>query len=312
MPGSDGLSTNAMESMPREGVHSTSSVSHRPPSLSRSPETRLGLAASPYSTYGTNQCDVLIDMRYSADSSVGQQTPHRTLERAVETEHQSPVHLQTPEAEGSPQPFSYSDCRISDSGFSRHDSLFSFGASSARNAAELKSLLGSSSSRLRRGATVLSRHAHSVDSDTRKAHAVSLEQAKSRARVEVDIVLESDCVVEGGYLRGSIRIRIRKRQKKEAPALLADGRVRVIGFECVPGERHHHTFYQRASALSAITDAHSRLYDSPPDEEGFASALEGVHILPFAMYLPDDGVFGSAKGCLSIQSGGALRYIAMM
>ncbi|EJF66931.1 hypothetical protein DICSQDRAFT_43935, partial [Dichomitus squalens LYAD-421 SS1] len=194
----------------------------------------------------------------------------------------------------------------------RHDSLFSFGASSTRNAAELKSLLGSSSSRLRRGATVLSRHTHSMDKDTRKAHAVSLEQAKPRARVEVDIVLESDCVVEGGYLRGNLKIRVRKRQKKEAPVLLADGRVRVIGFECAAGDRHQHTFYQRASALSAITDAHTRLYDSPPDEEGFARAMEGVHILPFAMHLPDDGNFGSAKGTVSIQSGVALRYIAMI
>ena len=52
---------------------------------------------------------------------------------------------------GTTQVYSYSDCRTSDSGFSRHDSLFSFGASSSRNAAELKSLLGNSSARLRPG-----------------------------------------------------------------------------------------------------------------------------------------------------------------
>ncbi|TBU63684.1 hypothetical protein BD310DRAFT_964597 [Dichomitus squalens] len=277
----------------RPTMRSTSGAPHRLPSFFHSPRTFPNLAPS--------------------HSTCVEQFQDRTTQPAAEHDHQAPDDLSKSDpVESSPRVYSYSECPIRDSGFSRHDSLFSFGASSTRNAAELKSLLGSSSSRLRRGATVLSRHTHSMDKDTRKAHAVSLEQAKPRARVEVDIVLESDCVVEGGYLRGNIKIRVRKRQKKEAPVLLADGRVRIIGFECAAGDRHQHTFYQRASALSAITDAHTRLYDSPPDEEGFARAMEGVHILPFAMHLPNDGNFGSAKGTVSIQSGVALRYIAMI
>ncbi|KAM5530599.1 hypothetical protein V8D89_015717, partial [Ganoderma adspersum] len=206
----------------------------------------------------------------------------------------------------------HSGSRISDSGFSRHDSLFSFGVPPARNAAELKSLLGNSSSRLRPGATVLPHHVQAMDKATQPPHAVSLERAKSRARVEVDIVLESDCCIAGGYLRGHVKVRVRKRQKKEAPVLLADGRVRVIGFECIPGTRDYHTFYQRASALSAVTDALARIYDSPPDAEGFSRAMEGVHILPFAMHLSEDETFGSAKGTVNIHSGAALRYIAMI
>nr|VWO94393.1 G protein complex alpha subunit GpaB [Ganoderma boninense] len=206
----------------------------------------------------------------------------------------------------------HSASRVSDSGFSRHDSLFSFGVPPARNAAELKSLLGNSSSRLRPGAAVLPHHTQTVNKASQAAHIVSLERAKSRARVEVDIILESDCCIAGGYLRGHVRLHVRKRQKKEAPVLLADGRVRVIGFESIPSTREYHTFYQRASALSAITDAYTRVYDTPPDGEGFSRAMEGVHVLPFAMYLSEDDMFGSAKGTANIHSGASLRYIAMM
>ena len=207
---------------------------------------------------------------------------------------------------------SRSRAAANDSGFSRHDSLFSFGVSSSRNAAELKSLLGNSHSRLKPGATVLSTHDSVLNKRERHKHAVSLEQAKARARVEVDIVLESDCYVEGGYMRGSIKLRVRRRQKKEDPVLLAEGKVRVIGFECIPGERDRHTFYQRASPLSAITDAYTGVYDSPPDSEGFSRATEGVHILPFPMHLPIDDACGSAKGVATIQSGVTIRYIVMM
>ncbi|KAH9846847.1 hypothetical protein C2E23DRAFT_543220 [Lenzites betulinus] len=193
-----------------------------------------------------------------------------------------------------------------DSGFSRHDSLFSFGVSSSRNAAELKSFLGSSSSRLRPGATVLP-----LQGCTETGNAVSLEQAKPCARVEVDIVLENDCCVEGGYLRGSVKLRVRKR-RKEAHVLLADGKLRVIGFESIPGESNRHAFYQRASPLSAVTDAYNRIYDSPADAEGFSRALEGVHVLPFAMHLPADSQLGTARGSPCLQNGVTLRYIAMI
>ncbi|EIW64350.1 uncharacterized protein TRAVEDRAFT_88904, partial [Trametes versicolor FP-101664 SS1] len=194
----------------------------------------------------------------------------------------------------------------------RHDSLFSFGASSTRNAAELKSFLGSSNSRLKPGATVLPLYGAAADKKIAGAHTVSLEQAKARARVEVDIVLENDCCVEGGYLRGSVKLRVRKRHKKEAHILLADGKLRVIGFESIPGEADRHAFYQRASPLCAVTDAYSRIYDSPADSEGFSRAMEGVHVLPFAMQLSADAQLGSPKGSPCLQSGVSIRYIAMI
>ncbi|KAI0756748.1 hypothetical protein C8Q80DRAFT_1130287 [Daedaleopsis nitida] len=197
-----------------------------------------------------------------------------------------------------------------DSGFSRHDSLFTFGVSPSRNAAELKSLLGNSHSRLKPGATVLPLHLPSQD--PKSGHAVSLEQAKPRARVEADIVLESDCCMEGGYMRGHVKLRVRRRQKNEPFVLLAEGKVRVIGFESIPGERDHYTFYQRASPLSAITDAYTGVYESSPDTEGFSRAVEGVHVLPFAMHLAIDDSSGSAKGVACLPSGVKIRYIAMV
>ncbi|KAH9898141.1 hypothetical protein C8Q73DRAFT_387693 [Cubamyces lactineus] len=196
--------------------------------------------------------------------------------------------------------------------FSRHDSLFSFGVTSARNAAELKSFLGNSSSRLKPGATVLPLQAQSPNGRANGCNAVFLEQAKTRARVEVDIVLENDCCVEGGYLRGNIKIRVRRRQKREAPLLLADGKIRVIGFESIPGVSDRHAFYQRASPLCAATDTSASIYNTPPDAEGFAHVMEGVHVLPFAMHLPVDGESGAPKGSPVLQNGAAVRYIAMI
>ncbi|KAI0332016.1 hypothetical protein GY45DRAFT_542768 [Cubamyces sp. BRFM 1775] len=202
--------------------------------------------------------------------------------------------------------------RASEGTFSRHDSLFSFGVTSSRNAAELKSFLGNSSSRLKPGATVLPLQAESTNGRATGCNAVFLEQAKTRARVEVDIVLENDCCIEGGYLRGTIKIRVRRRQKREAPLLLADGKIRVIGFESILGVSDRHAFYQRASPLCAATDTSASIYNSPPDAEGFAHVMEGVHVLPFAMHLPVDSESGAPKGSPVLQNGVAVRYIAMV
>lgn len=86
----------------------------------------------------------------------------------------------------------------------------------------------------------------------------------------------------------------------------------MIGFESIPGEADRHAFYQRASPLCAVTDAYSRIYDSPADSEGFSRAMEGVHVLPFAMQLSADAQLGSPKGSPCLQSGVSIRYIAMM
>ncbi|TFY63133.1 hypothetical protein EVJ58_g3424 [Rhodofomes roseus] len=197
--------------------------------------------------------------------------------------------------------------------FVRSDTLLSFGRSQTRNAAELKALMGNSNSRLKAGATVhvASRRTEQGSDDT-QVDAVALEQAKSRSRVEVDIVLDSDTFVQGGFMKGHVKVRVRKRSRKEDHVCLADPKVRVIGFECIPGQSERHTFYQCASPLSTITDGVDRLFDTPTGSDGFARAVEGLHTFPFAMRLPTDSKFGAAKGVLNLHSGVTVQYITMI
>lgn len=198
--------------------------------------------------------------------------------------------------------------------FVRSDTLLSFGRSQTRSAAELQALMGNSNSRLKAGATV---HVTSINRNAQgsgdtEAVALALEQAKRRSRVEVDIVLESDTFVQGGFMKGHVKVRVCKRSRKEDPVCLADPKVRVVGFEGIPGEGTRHTFYQCASPLSSITDSVDRLFDTSVDDDGFARAIEGVHTLPFAMRLPTDSKYGAAKGVLNLHSGAIVQYIAMV
>ena len=80
----------------------------------------------------------------------------------------------------------------------------------------------------------------------------------------------------------------------------------------LPAEDERHNFYQCAAPLSAVTDASHTLYSSDKDGEGFAQAVEGVHVLPFALQLPADSSFGTPKGVSNLGSGAIVRYIAMV
>ncbi|RDB29045.1 hypothetical protein Hypma_015810 [Hypsizygus marmoreus] len=190
---------------------------------------------------------------------------------------------------------------------SRHGTLLSAGATPERNAAELKSILGSSKSRLKPGAALLP-----VTGQLPNTDRTSLEQAKSHARVEVDIALESNKCVQGGYLHGQVKVRIRRRSKRDPVVLISAGKVRVIGFECISDENDRHPFYQCSSSLSSVTTNSGCLYTSPPDAEGFAPAAEGRHTLPFSMLLPMYTDHGVPKGTSYLQSGIAVRYVAMV
>ncbi|TCD67096.1 hypothetical protein EIP91_000559 [Steccherinum ochraceum] len=193
---------------------------------------------------------------------------------------------------------------------STHDTLLNFGRSHSRNAAELKALLGNSNARLRPNAVMLSSRSNTTAGDRRQG--LSLEQAKPRARVEIDIVLESNTLIQGGYMRGFIKIRVRKRAKREAPVFLAEGKLRVVGFESIPHQDETYSFYQCSAPLSAVTDMSQSLYATSLGTDGFAQAVEGVHVLPFAMELPADASFGSAKGVIQLTSGLSVRYVAMV
>jgi hypothetical protein len=140
---------------------------------------------------------------------------------------------------------------------------------------------------------------------------ITLEKAKWRSRVEVDIILENHTCVQGGYLKGTVKIHIKKGSKKDAPLLLSQGKVRVVGFECIPQKDSKCTFYRYSALLSEIAPLWKGLFKSPPDDDGWAEAQEGVHLFPFAMLLPSDGSCGMAKGVLSINSGVAIKYVAM-
>jgi hypothetical protein len=60
---------------------------------------------------------------------------------------------------------------------------------------------------------------------------VRLEAAKKKkARVEVDVVLERECVVEGGEIKGRLEVRINGGKRGEG-LRVAGGKVRVVGFE---------------------------------------------------------------------------------
>ena len=195
----------------------------------------------------------------------------------------------------------------------RDDTLLSLDATPARNAAELKSLLGNNHSRLRPGAAVLpppSPLPHKLANTSGTSATIALEQAKPRARVEVDIILESDTCVQGNYLKGRVKVHVRTGLKTEPPVWLAKGKVRIIGYECI-NDNDRQTFYQCTAPLSTATTPTDTLYTSGPDDEGYSEAKEGVHVFPFAVWLPLDDSCGIARGVVQIQSGATVRYIAM-
>ncbi|KAG9011312.1 hypothetical protein FRB93_003114 [Tulasnella sp. JGI-2019a] len=214
---------------------------------------------------------------------------------------------------------------ISGATLSRNNTLFSQDASPSRNAAALKTLLGTSGRKASANAVVpptLPTPASGSESSSSLGHrksastndlqgALSLEKAKSKARVEVDIELETDTVVEGGYLRGKMQVVIRKPTKRESPIWIGGGKMRIVGFEGLPNSDVRYTFYQIAEILSNVTSASHHLFASAPDEEGFSRAQEGTHILPFAMKIPIGGTGGIPKGVIQTRSGIAIRYIAM-
>lgn len=189
----------------------------------------------------------------------------------------------------------------------RHGTLLSACATPERHTAELKSILGNANSRLKPGASI----PITLDQNQDRL-ATCLEQAKPRARVEVDIALENNVCVQGSYLKGHIKIRIRNRNKKEHPVLIAGGKIRVIGFECVKNESDRNTFYMCSASLSQVSTAANSMYFTCEDEEGFAQPKTGVHVLPFSMLLALEGEVGNSKGVISSHAGAALRYIAML
>ncbi|KAH0838029.1 hypothetical protein J3R83DRAFT_6269 [Lanmaoa asiatica] len=208
-------------------------------------------------------------------------------------------------------------------GLSTSDTLLQISAPPHKSTSELRILLGNSTFRLKRNASVIpptsfhrapsSGALSTVDNDDLSPDALALEKAKPRARVEVDIVLESETCVQGSALKGHITIHVRKNanKKQNTPILLSKAKVRVVGYEAIPYGNTRCTFYQCTALLSHVAPAWDTVLAGPTNEDGWAEAKEGVHALPFSLTLPADGTCGAAKGTLNIHSGVALRYFAM-
>ena len=70
-----------------------------------------------------------------------------------------------------------------------------------------------------------------IEEKLAKLDQVKLEAKRGRrARVEVDVVLESETFVEGGEVRGRLEVRIRRGRKGET-LWIGGGKVRVCGYE---------------------------------------------------------------------------------
>ncbi|CAG7853952.1 SubName: Full=Uncharacterized protein {ECO:0000313/EMBL:CCA67155.1} [Serendipita indica DSM 11827] len=191
----------------------------------------------------------------------------------------------------------------------RQPTLFTKNASTGRKMAELKVVLGKEpSGRLQANAKALPLSPQDSES------AVALEQAKTRARIKLDLLLESGVCVEGGYLKGKVIVNVRPPMNKDGLTFLGQGKVRVVGFEAIPHNDLRFTFYHCGAMLDDVSPFSDSLYNSPEDATGFRLGRIGRHILPFAMRLPprhpDAPV---AKGVYeSRTSGSSIRYIAMI
>lgn len=149
-------------------------------------------------------------------------------------------------------------------------------------------------------------------SKLKKPEPVRLEASKKRrARVELDVVLERECAIEGGDLRGRLEVVVHGGKRSNA-LRVGHGKVRVIGFEEVDGRRH--IFYQHQYPLPVFqhwaNGPRTTLFADPPDGEGFCAAKEGTHAIPFSIPLP---VGEGAKGTYTSHDpkGPNIRYVVV-
>ncbi|KAJ9125572.1 hypothetical protein QFC22_000534 [Naganishia vaughanmartiniae] len=177
----------------------------------------------------------------------------------------------------------------------RQGTLLTPHATDKRASAELGIMLGSGRLKIQKG-KLLPQGELPIEEKLAKLDQVKLEAKKGRkARVEVDVILESDVMVEGGQLRGRLEVRIRKSRKGES-LWIGAGKVRVCGYEEHAQTDTRHIFYHYPHQLplfSRYDDSQHPLFASPTNEEGYRLAREGFHVIPFSVRLP---LNGGAKG----------------
>lgn len=143
-------------------------------------------------------------------------------------------------------------------------------------------------------------------------------------RIGIELFVENNLVVEGGSLHGSIQLSIPIHTDRSTAMLLAQPRVRLIGYECLPDEDIRHIFYRHMSVIDGDRsldgpsepyflhgstsfskgeggeDATLPCFASLPDKEGFSLGQEGHHVIPFSLSLPmGKGAKGSYESASS-------------
>ncbi len=114
----------------------------------------------------------------------------------------------------------------------RQGTLLTPMASAKRSSAELGIILGSGSNMKASKSKLLPQGDLPIEEKLAKLDQVKLEAKKgSKARVEVDVILERDVLVEGGDLRGRLEVRVRRAKPGEGKVWIGGGKMRIVGFE---------------------------------------------------------------------------------
>ena len=177
---------------------------------------------------------------------------------------------------------------------------------SAETSKELKVILGNVHSRLKAGASMSSSLAGETTGPNER---LLLEQTKSHALAEVDVALESNTCVQGDSLEGSLVVNVLPHPKGYL-VQITEPKLRVVGYESVPSIDGRHVFYQESQPISFLSNSWNAPFDSELDDNGFARAKSGLHIIPFSFHLPVTGTCGDSKGVFN-SSGASVRYIIM-
>ncbi|EGG06939.1 uncharacterized protein MELLADRAFT_86243 [Melampsora larici-populina 98AG31] len=229
---------------------------------------------------------------------------------------------------------------------SRRATLMSVGGDSMKRSRDLSRLLTPSKSsmhdaelasegrRSRRGSrpsTAGSEYPHENDRTPRKivkepeTNVASLEGAKpaSKKRVELDLLLESSLIVEGGFLQGRIEVKVPDHKQlsckkiNDGEVWLGEPKVRIVGFEELSVNDSRHVFYHYPVKIPMTTKSATKktqaarnmlsILEEPVDEEGFVQSRAGLHAYPFQIRLPiGQGAKGIWKG-----KQGTVRYIVI-
>jgi Arrestin (or S-antigen), C-terminal domain len=206
--------------------------------------------------------------------------------------------------------------------FQRQPSLSTLLSPPSRATEELVCLLGDVDGKLRAGATVQLRDQNHLSSlrvdppisSQTPINTTTLERAKLRPRVELNLRLAGDTIVQGQSISGHLVVHVRDYSRAELPVLLANNKLRVVGFEYLADSPTFHVFFHYSCSFNELSYASEQIFlesHDYADEEGYREARKGLHVLPFEMMLPVDSCFGKPKGVVEVPGGATVRYIIM-